>query len=49
MQENNIPQVVKTSVNTWPKNKKMLLVLVGVILVVTVFSVLYIAVIYPSN
>lgn len=46
MQENE--QHVKTSVNTKAKNKKTLIVLVSVIVGLTIFSLLYAAVIYPS-
>jgi hypothetical protein len=46
MQENELH--VKTSVNTRSKNKKTLIILVSVIVGLTVFSLLYAAVIYPS-
>jgi len=46
MQENE--QQIKTSVNTRSKNKKTLIVLVSVIIGLTVFALLYAAVIYPS-
>jgi hypothetical protein len=46
MQENK--PYVKTSVNTRDKNKKTLVVLVSVIVGLTVFALLYAAVIYPS-
>lgn len=46
MQENE--QQIKTSVNTKAKNKKTLIVLVSVIVGLTIFALLYAAVIYPS-
>lgn len=46
MQENE--QYIRTSVNTKEKNKKTLIVLVSVIVGLTVFALLYAAVIYPS-
>lgn len=46
MQENELH--IKTSTNTKAKNKKTLIVLVSVIVGLTVFALLYAAVIYPS-
>ncbi len=46
MQENE--PFIKTSVNTRSKNKKTLVVLVSVIVGLTVFALLFAAVIYPS-
>ena len=44
MQENT---VVRTSKNTWQKNKKMLMLLVGTIFLMVAISVIYI-IIFPK-